>query len=240
MQPGRDLPGRPPDDLARARTQGAVARHRVVGPGVGAYCLLVGFLLDSVDDIAGTSPQMHQIIEQLGGAGALAQVFQVAIMGFVGIAAAAFAVTLVSRLHGEETSGRVELVLSTGVSRTRYLSSHVAMLVVGVVAVPLWAGLMMGLGHGLVSGGWGTAFGDAVGAGLVQVPAALVVAGLVLVLYGWWPRLVALGWGIVTLVLVVGQLGELFGLPQWARDLSPFTHVPRSRWSPHRPPRSSR
>ncbi|MBE7699076.1 ABC transporter permease [Oerskovia sp. Sa1BUA8] len=195
--------------------------------GVGAYCLLVGFLLDSVDDIAGSSPQMQQVIAQLGGAGALAQVFQVAIMGFVGIAAAAFAVTLVSRLHAEETSGRAEIVLATGVSRTAYLAASVVLLVVGVVAVPLWAGLMMGLGHALVSGGWGVAFSDAVGAGLVQIPAALVVAGLVLVLYGWWPRLVALGWGIVTLVLVVGQLGELFGLPQPVRDLSPFTHVPQ-------------
>ncbi|MFJ4109017.1 ABC transporter permease [Oerskovia enterophila] len=195
--------------------------------GVGAYCLLVGFLLDSVDDIAGSSPQMQQIIEQLGGAGALAQVFQVAIMGFVGIAAAAFAVTSVSRLHAEETSGRAELVLATGVSRTRYLSASVVMTVAGVVAVPLWSGLMTGLGHALVSGGWSSAFADAVGAGLVQVPAALVVAGLVLVLYGWWPRLVALGWGIVTLVLVVGQLGDLLGLPQWVRDLSPFTHVPQ-------------
>ncbi|MDF2847060.1 MAG: transporter permease [Oerskovia sp.] len=195
--------------------------------GVGAYCLLVGFLLDSVDDIAGSSPQMQQIIAQLGGAGALAQVFQVAIMGFVGIAAAAFAVTLVSRVHAEETSGRTELVLATGTSRTRYLTAAVVLLVVGVVAVPLWAGLMMGLGHALVSGGWASALGDAVGAGLVQVPAAMVVAGLVLVLYGWWPRLVALGWGVVTVFLVVGQLGELFGLPQWVRDLSPFTHVPQ-------------
>ncbi|MFF2620718.1 ABC transporter permease [Oerskovia jenensis] len=195
--------------------------------GVGAYCLLVGFLLDSVDDIAGSSPQMQQVVEQLGGAGALAQVFQVAIMGFVGIAAAAFAVTLVTRVHAEETSGRTELVLATGTSRTRYLTASVVLLVVGVVAVPLWAGLMMGLGHALVSGAWGSAFADAVGAGLVQVPAALVVAGLVLVLYGWWPRLVALGWGIVTVFLVVGQLGELFGLPQWVRDLSPFTHVPQ-------------
>ncbi|MFE4464022.1 ABC transporter permease [Oerskovia sp. NPDC056781] len=195
--------------------------------GVGAYCLLVGFLLDSVDDIAGSSPQMQQIIAQLGGAGALAQVFQVAIMGFVGIAAAAFAVTLVSRVHAEETSGRTELVLATGTSRTRYLTASVVLLVVGVMAVPLWAGLMMGLGHALVSGGWGRAFGDAVGAGLVQVPAAMVVAGFVLVLYGWWPRLVTLGWGAVTVFLVVGQLGELFGLPQWVRDLSPFTHVPQ-------------
>ncbi|MEV7963586.1 ABC transporter permease [Oerskovia paurometabola] len=195
--------------------------------GVGAYCLLVGFLLDSVDDIAGSSPQMQQIIAQLGGAGALAQVFQVAIMGFVGIAAAAFAVTLVSRVHAEETSGRAELVLATGTSRTRYLTASVVLLVAGVVAVPLWAGIMMGLGHALVSGGWADALGDAVGAGLVQVPAALVVAGLVLVLYAWRPRLVALGWGVVTVFLVVGQLGELFGLPQWVRDLSPFTHVPQ-------------
>jgi ABC-2 type transport system permease protein len=40
------------------------------------------------------------------------------------------------------------------------------------------------------------------------------------------PRLTAaLGWGLLTTGLVIGQFGALFGLPEWAQNLSPFAHT---------------
>jgi len=193
---------------------------------VAAYTLLVGFILDSVDDIAGDSPQMQQIIEQIGGTGALQDVFVVTIMSFVGLAAGAYAVAALARLQTEESSGRTELLLARSVPRTAYLLVNVAVVAVGTLVLALAAGLAMGTGYGVVSGTWGTSFWPIVGAGLVQVPAVLVVVGFMTALYGWVPRLVALGWALVVWSLLVGLLGEILGLPDWLQELSPFAHVP--------------
>jgi ABC-2 type transport system permease protein len=34
----------------------------------------------------------------------------------------------------------------------------------------------------------------------------------------------AVGWGALAVALVLGQFGELLGLPAWLQDLSPFRH----------------
>jgi ABC-2 type transport system permease protein len=193
---------------------------------VAAYTLLVGFILDSVDDFAGDSPQVQQIIEQIGGKGALQDVFVVTIMSFVGLAAGAYVVAALARLQTEESAGRTELLLGRSVPRTTYLLVNVAVVTVGTVVLALAAGLAMGTGYGIVAGTWGSSFWPIVGAGLVQVPAVLVVVGFMTALYGWVPRLVALGWALVVWSLLVGLLGEILGLPDWLQQLSPFAHVP--------------
>jgi ABC-2 type transport system permease protein len=54
-----------------------------------------------------------------------------------------------------------------------------------------------------------------------------VLAGLVAALFGLAPRAAAVAWALLAWCTVVGFLGELLGLPQWARNLSPFEHVPK-------------
>ncbi|NUU19565.1 ABC transporter permease [Cellulomonas humilata] len=192
---------------------------------VAAYLLLVGFLLSSVGDIAGDSPQVQQIIEQLGGAGAMQDVFVVTIMGFIALAAGAFVVASLSRLHSEETAGRAELILGRSVPRTTYLLVNVLVVAAGTVVLLVVGGLAMGVGNGIAAGDWGYT-GKVLGAALVQLPAVLVVVGFMTALYGWVPRLVVLGWALVVWSLVVGQLGALLDLPSWLQDLSPFSHTP--------------
>jgi ABC-2 type transport system permease protein len=54
-----------------------------------------------------------------------------------------------------------------------------------------------------------------------------VVAGFVVLVFGGLPRLVVgLAWAGLVLSIACGLFGDLFRLPQGARDLSPFTHVP--------------
>jgi polyether ionophore transport system permease protein len=64
-------------------------------------------------------------------------------------------------------------------------------------------------------------------AGLAQVPAAWVLAGVALALFGLAPRAAAAGWGVLAACLALGQLGPVAGLPRWAIDLSPFAHSPQ-------------
>jgi ABC-2 type transport system permease protein len=65
------------------------------------------------------------------------------------------------------------------------------------------------------------------GAALVQVPATWVLAGVTLILFGLAPRFTAVAWGVLGGCLLLGQLGPVLKLAQWAMDLSPFTHVPK-------------
>ena len=65
------------------------------------------------------------------------------------------------------------------------------------------------------------------GAALVQLPAAWVLAGLGTALFGLAPRLAALAWAGLIACVVLLELGALFGLNQWIVDASPFAHVPK-------------
>lgn len=225
---------RPRRGPARGRLGGplALAVHQQL-PGAlawavaaAAYGALVGVLLPSVGDLAGDSDAVRRAIAEIGGPGALEGALQSAVGGFVGLAAAAWAVAAAGRLGAEEAAGRAEQVLAAAVGRGRLLGTQAAALAGGVALVCLLPGLAMGVAHAIVAGDGGV-LGDGIAATAVQVPAAAVLAGLALALHGWRPGAIGLGWAAVAAALVVGQLGELLGLPSIVRDASPFTHVPR-------------
>ena len=65
-------------------------------------------------------------------------------------------------------------------------------------------------------------------AALVQLPAVWVLTGITVLVFGLAPGLVHGRLGRARCVfLLLGQLGPIFELPQWAMDLSPFTHMPK-------------
>ena len=88
----------------------------------------------------------------------------------------------------------------------------------------------MGLGAAAALGDISAQVPALIGAGLVQLPAILLIAGVVVALTGLLPRAAgALSW---TLLLSAILLGPMFGaatlqLPAWAQDVSPFTHTPK-------------
>jgi len=148
-------------------------------------------------------------------------------MGILGLVVAGYAVQAVLRLRVEETALRAEPVLATRVGRIRWACSHVLFAVVGSVLILAAAGLGAGLAHGLRSHDVGQQLPRVLGAALVQVPAAWVLAGVTLVLFGLAPRFTAVAWGVLGGCLLLGQLGPVLKLAQWAMDISPFTHVPK-------------
>jgi ABC-2 type transport system permease protein len=53
------------------------------------------------------------------------------------------------------------------------------------------------------------------------------LGAVVALVFAILPRLsIGLGWAVVLAAVVFGQLGGLFGFPDWLRDVSPFTHTP--------------
>ncbi|MDG4785804.1 anibiotic ABC transporter [Micromonospora sp. WMMD1102] len=213
-----------PSGLAWRLQRGVVLGWTV---GVVVMGLSMGSVGDEVDDLVGENEAAMELIAQLGGSDRLIDAFFGTMMAMFALAVAGFAVQAVLRLRSEEAAGTLEGVLATAVSRPRWLLGHLLWAALGTVVLLALAGASTGLGYGLVSG-------DVLGetarltvAGLVQAPAALVLAGLVVLLFGLLPRLsVALSWSVFLLCVLLGQLGALLELPQPVLNLSPFTHLP--------------
>jgi ABC-2 type transport system permease protein len=188
--------------------------------------LLVGAIASSVSDLIGDSASVHRLLAQLGGQQALSDAYLAATVNLLGLALAACAVQSVLRLHGEESAGRVEPLLGLSLGRIRLALSHWVLAAGAVVVLALVLGLSAGLADGLHSGERPERIGALVAAALAQVPAAWVLAGIAALLVAVVPARSALAWAVLGLAAVLGQFGEVLGLPSAVRDLSPYAHVP--------------
>ncbi len=191
--------------------------------------MLMGLVLGSVaDNVSGLldSEAMQDVIEALGGEQRLVDAFMAAEVGVLGVILSAFGVAAAARLSTEEQATRAGLVLATPATRTRWALSHISVALLGTAALLVATGAAIGLGHGLASGDVPGETARLGLAALAQVPAAWVLVGLVVLLFGWLPLAVPAVWALLVVFFVVGELGELWGLPQWLLNLSPFAHSP--------------
>ena len=147
-------------------------------------------------------------------------------MSFFAIFVSAFGIHVAMRLRAEEIGGRAEAMLATATSRVRWAVSHVAAAIAGTTVLVLVAGLSAGVSFGVAveDGARGL---EVFGAATAYLPAVWVLTGIVVAAFGIVPRLPAVGWIAFTAIVLVGELGPVLELPQWALDLSPFAHVPR-------------
>jgi ABC-2 type transport system permease protein len=218
----------------------ALARRLHRGPLLGwAAGLLVGGLAfgaiaGGLADLFAGNAVMTRILAQLGGQTAIVDGFVATTAGLAGLLVAAYAVSAVLRARVEEVAGRAEPVLVAGARRTRWLAGHLLFGLAGPVLLLAAEGLGAGLVRGLDAGGLGRELGREAGAALVQLPAVWVLAGLTVAVFGLLPRAGIVGWVALVLCVLLGQLGELLSLPQWALDLSPFTHLPKLPAAPLR------
>jgi len=192
--------------------------------GVAVLGLVVGDIATQVGTFF-TSDAARQLLTQLGGRAGVTDAFLALELAFTGIVVSAYGIQAALRLHAEESSLRAEPVLATGVPRLAWAGAHVLVAVLGSTAMLATAGLAAGVGYAAQTGDAGQV-PRVLGAALVQLPAAWVLTGVVVALFGLAPRLVTLAWGALVVVLLVGELGPLFRAPGWVLDLSPFTHLP--------------
>jgi len=228
-----DRPGRPqagvllrgPFSLAWRLQRGTLASW------VAGFVFIFGVsgaAAKGIGSLLGGSNQLRNAFTRLGGQAAITNAYLAALMSLAGIAAAAYATSAVLRLRSEETGQLAELVLSTATGRVRWGLSHLAIAVAGTAVVLAAGGLAAGLAYGLRAGDAGTQVASLLGAALAQLPASLAVAGVAIILFGAAPRIsVAGGWAVVAAAILLAIFGPVLRLPQWALDISPFTHVPK-------------
>ncbi|HKN96851.1 MAG TPA: ABC transporter permease [Pseudonocardiaceae bacterium] len=186
-----------------------------------------GAVAKDMVSVVTTSPQLGRIIAQLGGASGLGDAFLSAVLGLLGLFGSVYAVQAVLRLRAEETAQRAEPVLATGVGRVSFAGAHVAVAAVGGALLLVASGVVTGLAAGLRSGDVGGSVSRVLGGAVVQVPAAWVLAGVAVALFGLRPALTGVAWAAVVVCVVLAEFGPSLRFPQWVLDVSPFTHVPR-------------
>jgi ABC-2 type transport system permease protein len=224
----------PPAASPRLRSPIALAwrlqRGALLGWTIGLAIagLSFGAIAQDMVQAANDDPETAAMFARLGGTGSIADIFLAAILSWIGMLAAAYAVQAILRLRSEETEFRAEPVLSTAVPRTGWAGSHLLVAAVGSAVLLVTGGLVAGVAHGLRAGDLGGELPRVLGGALVQLPAVWVVAGIGAALFGLLPRLVVGGtWAVLGIVLSITTFGELLRLDQWALDLSPFVHLPR-------------
>lgn len=206
----------------------AVRLHRgsLIGwtVGLGAFGLFYGAIAVEAEQLLVENPEFAEFFAQLGE-GSITELFLATAVLMTAMIASGFAVSAALRMRSEEVDGRLEPVLAAPVSRRGWMASHLAVTVAGSVLVAGVAGVAMGLGFWMGSGDVGE-IAPLLVASLVTVPALLVLAAVGVALFGLRPRWSGVAWAGVAGAVVIGLFAELLDLPQPARNLSPFTHVP--------------
>lgn len=194
--------------------------------GLVFYGLMIGSVVHGIADEVG-SDSARDVVTRLGGSQVLEQAFVAVAFSMLGMVAAAFAVSLVLRLHQEEATGRAETLLAGSVSRTRWLASHLVIALAGSAMAILAGGVVAGIVYGQAVGGdIGGHLGQVLGSAAVQLPAVWLPPAVTVALFGLAPKYAPAAWGALIGFIALYLLGTLSGLPQWVLDLEPFTHVP--------------
>ncbi len=194
--------------------------------GLCLYGLLIGSIVHGIGDELGDGTA-QDIVERMGGTGALEQAFIAVAFCMLGMMAAAFAISLALRPHQEEAGQRAETVLGGAVGRSRWLAGHLAVALMGSAAAMLIAGSAAGLTYGVAAHDVGGKFPMVIATAAVQLPGVWLSAAVTVALFGLSPRFSPVSWGVLVGFVALYLIGSLSGFSQWLLDLEPFAHVPR-------------
>ncbi|MYQ42016.1 ABC-2 type transport system permease protein [Streptomyces sp. LamerLS-316] len=206
----------------------ALRLHRSMLAGFGAGVFLMGAMYGSIlgqaDDMLKDIDPIREALEKTGGT--MAESFASMVMVVLAVVASVYVVMAALRPRSEENAGRAEPLLATGLSRTRWAGSHLAVALAGGTLLLLLAGLGIGLAGAASAGDSGLVL-SLTGAALAYAPALWVTTGVAAVLFGWLPRAAQAAWAVPVYAFVAGYLGPLLRFPGWTKNVSPFGHVPR-------------
>lgn len=190
-----------------------------------AYGIGAGALVGQFSHLLRQNPQLAQLFERLGGTRVLDDAFTTAFVDLAAVAVGGWLVALVLRLHAEERRGHLEVVLASGARRREVAGGIVASAVAAGVGTVVSFGIGVGAGRALAERHLAPLGAGAL-AGVVSVPAVLVLGAFALLCAGATRRFSAVGWVAVAWAGLVDVVGPYLGLSHWVLDTSPFVHVP--------------
>ncbi|BCJ44075.1 exporter of polyketide antibiotics [Actinoplanes ianthinogenes] len=187
--------------------------------GFAALGVVFGGVGTSVVDLAEGNSGVSDAFSKIGGTGSVTDAYFATTAGLCGLIVAIYAIQAGLRIRDEEQNGHAELILSTAVGRTSWAASHLLFALFGPAVALAAEGALAGATFGDV--------GVVLAGSLAQLPAVWVLGSVAVLLIGVLPRFAAVAWGAVAVSLLILLVGGLLEFPQWAMDVSPFTHVPQ-------------
>ena len=225
---GRDR-GRTPSRLLRSLPGLAVHRTRRAvltwGLGLAAYFLLIGLLATAMVDFLRDNPVFAELAERAGVV-ELGSVegYASSLFSLLAVPVGAFAAGRIAASAHDEAGGRLALLFSLPVARTRWAAVEAGIVALGCVVLAAVAGLATWAGTAWV--GAGLAPLDALWGAVSVVPVALLCLGAALAALGWAPSAV-LPLGVLPAAggYLLLAFADSFRWPEWVRTLSPFAHL---------------
>lgn len=186
----------------------------------------MGVLGPEISNVYESSPEALALIEALGGSGALIPSFLSAMLAITVVMVLAYAVQGLGRLRAEESSGQLENLLATRLTRLKWLDLHVITVAFGAAVMLAAAGAALALSFNAASSDLKLDVGEYTTAALSYAPLVLVFIGLYALLFGLLPRVAGVvSWTFFGFVGFMSWLGPLLKLDQWILDLSPMSHI---------------
>lgn len=141
--------------------------------------------------------------------------------GFALLILAGYSVVQASRWSAQDQEGRVELLLSAPVSRSRVIIDRA--LEFATASLLIVVGGYLGVAAAIPKAGMQLDGGRVLTASILLWPFALAFGGLAVAVASRWPRLAvpALA-GLVAFEYIAGDLGPIFQAPVWLQNLSVF------------------
>ena len=184
-----------------------------------------GFAINEFQGFLEDTEELQEALSQFGGSATDA--FLAIMISFMGITITGYVTQAILRMRSEEAMGRLESILGTSVSKSRWMISHLAFVTVGVIVLVILTSLSLGLTYILATGVEWSELWPILGATFMQTAAILAFAGFVVALFSLLPNLVVpIAWGSFAACILVLQLGFILNLPQWVLNFSPFGHLP--------------
>ncbi|TQJ30989.1 ABC transporter permease [Microbacterium sp. SLBN-146] len=196
--------------------------------GAGILGLFAGLLSPVVAEAVAENDALAELIGRLspGLEVDTGAAFTVALLGLSATLATAAGVQAMTRMRADEAEGRAELLLSTPLPRGGWLGRQLVVAIGAMIIVAITGGFAAGMSLAATGGG-AERIPESLAAVGVFLPAGAVFVTLTALAFATVPReTIALGWGLLAVGLVLGQFGDLLGLPEWLQDVSPLRHVP--------------
>jgi ABC-2 type transport system permease protein len=136
----------------------------------------------------------------------------------------AYAASAVGRLREDEAEGYLDNLVVRPVSRQRWLTGRVALMLTVMVLAAMTGGIVFWIAAAAEN--TGLTIGQLTQAGLNSAAPAIVLSGLGVLLLGFVPRLVTVAcWAIVAWAFMLDLLGAVIPINHWLMDTSLLQHL---------------